>query len=928
MILSIRFSYLNGVLLSALCALAIAGCWISGDDETPSNVPTHISEPVQREELTPSNQVAHTSESAPVGEPTPSNSTVQGDYITSPKRHVPAPLRLKIFESTAIIRASLVSSAASTERYSAADGTGVDRDKESIEDWWPQDGEDRAVHRFRFRVTEYLKGSGASEITVSARTLGTYGTEALALKAASDSLGERDTSRDTHEAVLFLWEPTSSAEFRFLRSGPYPSLHYTIDTLNRVWLPSKDPPASGNGSSSPDDSSLLFLTEESLGATPPTISLEKVRSEIAAVDTLLEAGDGTDEYKECVVKMWRYEHHFAGATRGEPFVPSETVRQLPSGGPEGTALFSFRKVGPEYNRSHIKGADKDLFRQLLVDDDDRADNGYTFGEATTRPLPVGTYRYKSYFQPYDEIPCNFIRGYHVLEKVVVVAPSGVLHELFFDPVTVGSAVVADSSNGMLRPASFTDANGASATLSSISYEAGTVKMTLSPHTGLADHVVDFIELDGTVSLSLIVAAATVDAANDTLNWSVSSQPWHDGDKLMVRIREAPPAPVFESSSYTFDIAEDAQIGTEVGSVSATDHGGDTVTYAITAGNEDDKFAIDTSTGAVTVAGALDYETVTSYTLTVEASDESGYSATATVEIGVTDVAEDAPPAPGGLDVTLSDGTFTITWNAVTGAARYEAQHHVVGSEDDWESLAATMGTSATYSPTDGPACGTTYEFRVRAYGDGTTYLADWGEESGVETVTTAACNRDPAFDPASYSFSIGEDALVDDVVGTVSATDLDQGDTVTYAITAGNEAGKFAIVTSTGAITVAAALDYETDSSYTLTVEASDGRGGNATATVEIGVTDVAEDAPPAPGGLDVTLSDGTFTITWNAVTGAARYEAQHHVVGSEDDWTSLPATTGTSATFSPTDGPACGTTYEFRVRAYGDGTTYLADWG
>ena len=48
---------------------------------------------------------------------------------------------------------------------------------------------------------------------------------------------------------------------------------------------------------------------------------------------------------------------------------------------------------------------------------------------------------------------------------------------------------------------------------------------------------DFIELDGSVSLSLAVADATVDAANDTLIWSVPSPPWHDGDKLMVRIGE-------------------------------------------------------------------------------------------------------------------------------------------------------------------------------------------------------------------------------------------------------------------------------------------------------------------------------------------------------------------------------------------------------
>lgn len=99
----------------------------------------------------------------------------------------------------------------------------------------------------------------------------------------------------------------------------------------------------------------------------------------------------------------------------------------------------------------------------------------------------------------------------------------------------------------------------------------------------------------------------------------------------------PVPPVFESSSYTFDVAEDAEIGTMVGTVSATDPGGDAVIYAISAGNEGGKFALDTGTGAITVARVLNYVSVTSYALTVEASDGMGSTDAATVEISVTDV---------------------------------------------------------------------------------------------------------------------------------------------------------------------------------------------------------------------------------------------------------------------------------------------------
>ena len=144
----------------------------------------------------------------------------------------------------------------------------------------------------------------------------------------------------------------------------------------------------------------------------------------------------------------------------------------------------------------------------------------------------------------DYFPCDFIPDRPYGEwTVTVTAPSSTLHEAFFDPVAVGTAVKADGTNGVLEPASFTDANNASATLQSLSYEpptgsgSGTVKLQVDPHTGLVGHRLDFIELDGSVSLSLEVDAATVDAPNKTLSWAVASQPWDDGDKLMLRIAE-------------------------------------------------------------------------------------------------------------------------------------------------------------------------------------------------------------------------------------------------------------------------------------------------------------------------------------------------------------------------------------------------------
>ena len=285
-----------------------------------------------------------------------------------------------------------------------------------------------------------------------------------------------------------------------------------------------------------------------------------------------------------------------------------------------------------------------------------------------------------------------------------------------------------------------------------------------------------------------------------------------------------------------------------------------------------------------------------------------------------------PPAPDGVELALADATFTITWDVVSGADKYEPQYQTVIG-DEWTALPETEEISTTHTPAGGLTCGTTYGFRVRSYGDGTMHSAEWGTPSDEVTHATEACNAAPDFDTDSYAFTVDEDAAVGHVVGTVSAPDTDEGDMVSYSITTGNEDGKFDIGDSSGEITVFDSLDYEITTAYTLTVQADDGREGTDTAAVEITVNDVAEDPAPAPSGLSVSLSEGAFTLTWHEVSGAARYEAQHRA-SDTDDWTALAASAAISATYTPEGGPACGTTYQFRVRSYGDGETYAEDWG
>ena len=109
------------------------------------------------------------------------------------------------------------------------------------------------------------------------------------------------------------------------------------------------------------------------------------------------------------------------------------------------------------------------------------------------------------------------------------------------------------------------------------------------------------------------------------------------------------APVFAQESYTATLAENAESGSAVIAVQATDaNAGDTFTYSIVSNNipglfvEDTiidntpPFAIDANSGAITLTGALDFETATTHTFTIQVEDSAGLTDTAEITINVTD----------------------------------------------------------------------------------------------------------------------------------------------------------------------------------------------------------------------------------------------------------------------------------------------------
>ena len=93
---------------------------------------------------------------------------------------------------------------------------------------------------------------------------------------------------------------------------------------------------------------------------------------------------------------------------------------------------------------------------------------------------------------------------------------------------------ADGTNGVISAAEVT-VGSTSTSISGLKWENNQVVLSWSVHTSLGGHKLDFIELDGSVGLSLAGSDATADTTAKTLTWAVTEKPWDAGDLLMLRI---------------------------------------------------------------------------------------------------------------------------------------------------------------------------------------------------------------------------------------------------------------------------------------------------------------------------------------------------------------------------------------------------------
>jgi uncharacterized repeat protein (TIGR01451 family) len=119
-----------------------------------------------------------------------------------------------------------------------------------------------------------------------------------------------------------------------------------------------------------------------------------------------------------------------------------------------------------------------------------------------------------------------------------------------------------------------------------------------------------------------------------------------------------------------------------------------------------------------------------------------------------------------------------------------------------------------------------------------------GSNAGAAYLYTLTLNRDPVIE--DQSLSIEENSPAGTVVGTLTASDPDSLQSLTFQIIDDPSEGAFALNPSSGVLTVldAGKLDYETVTNFVLTVQVTDNGvpPRSDTALVSIAILDVAED--------------------------------------------------------------------------------------
>uniref|UniRef100_A0A665WB70 Protocadherin-15 n=1 Tax=Echeneis naucrates TaxID=173247 RepID=A0A665WB70_ECHNA len=299
------------------------------------------------------------------------------------------------------------------------------------------------------------------------------------------------------------------------------------------------------------------------------------------------------------------------------------------------------------------------------------------------------------------------------------------------------------------------------------------------------------------------------------------------------------SPVFSKQTYNVNLPENSPKDTVILQLKAIDADlTSNLTYRIRSEGADQEitelFHIDPVTGELRVLKVLDFEALTdsepAYTFTVEALDRNGTMppglTSVTVRIMVSDMNDFSPVfsqsvyrgmvAPNAIKGTIVTTVMANDSDPGTpaGHVRYKVDQEAYpysASIFDVDEHTGHVVTRVNLNEEPNLK----FNLVVVAHDDGEPVK----ENTTLVEITVLQPSVIPVFTQEEYRFPpVSEEAAVGTQVGVIIAAAVNQ--TIVYSIIEGNEGGTFALNETSGAISTAKPLDFETNSSYILKVEA------------------------------------------------------------------------------------------------------------
>ena len=336
-------------------------------------------------------------------------------------------------------------------------------------------------------------------------------------------------------------------------------------------------------------------------------------------------------------------------------------------------------------------------------------------------------------------------------------------------------------------------------------------------------------------------------------------------QLIIHVDSLPP--IFINSDLAPTLVENTPAGQLVFTAAAADSNANanTITYSLKANTEDaSAFGINSSTGAVTLLVSPDYETQRSYAFTVVATDQAGNTAEQAVTLGISNV-DEWPPVFSSGSTLPALAEHTGANQVVYAASATDADFNFPANANSVSySLKATADASAfAIDATTGyVSLKGNPDYKTRPAYSFTVIATDAVGNTSEKLLVLNIGNVDevpPGFTSGS-TVSRTENTGSGQVIYTAAAIDTDfnppnTANSLGYSLKPGvGDAGAFSMDSITGAVTLTANPDFETKSSYTFTVVATDAAGNSSEKPVTLNIGNVNE-APTVKSGAPASTT-------------------------------------------------------------------------